>query len=119
MTGNMCAYVVGLGTAVNQPKGLANMARGKNTGFMTMAIPKPETVTLDVRSILPMVQKLGLGIADLTKCVAKMGLNLSELQEEVVVRTPESMLNKCVSTPLPKTPNFKSKKKTSKVALPD
>ena len=66
--------------AVNQPKGLANMARGKNTEFMTMAIPKPETVTLDVRSILPMVQKLGLGIADLTKCVAKMGLNLSELQ---------------------------------------
>ena len=56
------------------------MARGKNTGFITMAIPKPETVTLDVRSILPMVQKLGLGIADLTKCLAKMGLNLSELQ---------------------------------------
>ena len=95
------------------------MAKGKNIGCMTMAYPKPETVTLGGRSIMPIVQKLGLGIADLTKGVAKLSLSLSEKRDEVVVRTAESMQTKCVSTPLPNTPNFKSKKKTSKVALPD
>jgi hypothetical protein len=112
MANNTFDYGTGLGTAVNLPKGLAN------SKCVAMEIPNPETGPPKVRSILPMAQKLGLGIADLTKGVSKMGLNLSKLQD-VVVRTPESMLTKCVRAPLPEKPNFKSKKIISKVAIPN
>ena len=66
-------------------------------------MPDPETVIPGAGSIMPIVQKLGPGIADLTKGLAKLSLNLSVKSNDVVDQTVESMQTKCVSDPLPKT----------------
>ena len=54
-------------------------------------MPDPEIVIIEPRSIMPIVQKMGLGIADLTKGVAKLSLNLIVKSNDVVVQTVESM----------------------------
>ena len=92
MTGDMYDILDGLGIAINQPMGLAIIAEGKNTGCMIMQ--NTEIVIPRAGSIMPIVQKLGLCIADLTKGVST--------KSNVVVQTVESMKTKCLSTPLPK-----------------
>ena len=67
---------------------------------------------------MPIVQKLGLGIADLTNCVAKLSLNLS-LKSNVVVRTVESMNTNFLNTPSQKKLTLNLRFSLSNVAFPD
>ena len=58
MTGDMYDIVDGLGTAINQPKGLAIIAEGKNTGCMIM--PNTEIGPSGVRA-LPLAAGINVG----------------------------------------------------------
>ena len=100
-TSNTARNVQGLGTALNYPKGLAK----------SREVSKHKD-----GSIMPIIQKLGLGIGDLSLGVAK---NVEEMN--VIMTGVKSTTKKRENDPPPpqKTPNFKAKKKPNKIPLPD
>ena len=110
----------GFGTAHIQQTGLDMKTVAKNNELCG-AKRCPDFVKPGVGSILPIVEKLGLGMSDLTKGVAKSGkLSMQMDSENVILRTADSMrMTSAPPPPQPKTPAFKSKTKPSKISLPD
>ena len=103
MTNTMEFVENGFGTAIDSTTGLSSMTKTK----MNECNPKSDVGTARTGTVMTLANKLGLGIADLTQGVAtnsktKMKLN----EDEMIVRTANSMQNKCVSAS-PKTPKMK------------